>query len=101
MDFVTRLPRTLGGYNAIWVIVDQLTKFAHFLPKKVSFSMDQLASLYVKEIVRMHGVLISIVSEKAPVSLPGFGIAYRKPWVLVEFQYCFSSSDRWLVRKGD
>ena len=66
MDFVTRLPRTLGGYNSIWVIIDQLTKSAHFLPTKVSFSMDQLASLYVKEIVRMHGVLVSIVSDRDP-----------------------------------
>ncbi|RVW79623.1 Transposon Ty3-I Gag-Pol polyprotein [Vitis vinifera] len=55
MDFVIGLPRTLGGNNAIWVIVDRLTKSAHFLPMKVNFSLDRLASLYVKEIVRMHG----------------------------------------------
>ncbi|KAL6323506.1 hypothetical protein AAG906_039083 [Vitis piasezkii] len=48
MDFVTGLPRTLD--NAIWVIVDRLTKSAHFLPMKVNFSMDRLASLYIKEI---------------------------------------------------
>ncbi|KAL6311082.1 hypothetical protein AAG906_021193 [Vitis piasezkii] len=66
MDFVIGLPRTLGGNNAIWVIVDQLTKSAHFLPMKVNFSLDRLASLYVKEIVRMHGVLVSIVSDRDP-----------------------------------
>ena len=66
MDFVTRLPRTLGGDNAIWVIVDRLTKSAHFLPMKVNFSMDRLASLYIKEIVRMHGVPVSIVSDRDP-----------------------------------
>ena len=66
MDFVTGLPRTLGGYNANWVIVDQLTKFAHFLPMNVGFSMNRLASLYVKEIVRMHGVPVSIVFDKDP-----------------------------------
>ena len=66
MDFVIRLPITLGGNNAIWVIVDQLTKSAHFLPMKVNFSMDHLASIYVKEIVRMHGVPVSIVSNKDP-----------------------------------
>ncbi|RVX06329.1 Transposon Tf2-2 polyprotein [Vitis vinifera] len=60
------LPRTLGGNNAIWVIVDWLTKSAHFLPMKVNFSLDCLASLYVKEIVRMHGVPISIVSDRDP-----------------------------------
>ena len=66
MDFVTVLPRTLRGYNAIWVIVDRLKKFAHFLPMKVSFSMDRLASLYVKEIMRMHDVSVSIVSDIDP-----------------------------------
>ena len=66
MDFVTGLPRTLGGNNAIWVIVDRLTKFAHFLPMKVHISKDRLASFYVKEIVRMHGVPVSIVSDRDP-----------------------------------
>ena len=66
MDFVTGLPRTLGGNNAIWVIVDRLTKSAHFLPMKVNFSMDRLVSLYIKEIVRMHGVPVSIVSNRDP-----------------------------------
>ncbi|RVW49285.1 Transposon Ty3-I Gag-Pol polyprotein [Vitis vinifera] len=66
MDFVIGLPRTLRGNNAIWVIVDWLTKSAHFLPMKVNFSLDRLASLYVKEIVRMHGVPVSIVSDRDP-----------------------------------
>ena len=66
MDFVTWLPRTLRGNNVIWVIVDRLTKSAHFLPMKVNFSMDHLAYLYVKEIVRMHGGPVSIVSDIAP-----------------------------------
>ncbi|RVW26904.1 Transposon Tf2-12 polyprotein [Vitis vinifera] len=60
------LLRTLGGNNAIWVIVNRLTKSAHFLPMKVNFSLDRLASLYVKEIVRMHGVPVSIVSDRDP-----------------------------------
>ncbi|RVX02879.1 Retrovirus-related Pol polyprotein from transposon 17.6 [Vitis vinifera] len=62
MDFVIGLPRTLGGNNAIWVIVDRLTKSAHFLPMKVNFSLDRLASLYVKEIVRMHGLTVEKVA---------------------------------------
>ena len=66
MVVMTRLLRTLGGYNAIWVIVDQLTKSPHFLPMKLSFSMDRLSSLYVKEVVRMHGVPVSIVSDRDP-----------------------------------
>ena len=66
MDFMTGLPRTLGGNNAIWVIVDRLTKSTHVLPMKVNFSMDRLASLYVKEIVRMHGLPVSIISDRDP-----------------------------------
>ncbi|RVW60195.1 hypothetical protein CK203_088260 [Vitis vinifera] len=50
MDFVVGLPRTLGDNNTIWVIVDRFTKSAHFLPMKINFSMDRLASLYVREI---------------------------------------------------
>ncbi|KAL6313607.1 hypothetical protein AAG906_006976 [Vitis piasezkii] len=66
MDFVTGLPKTLGGNNAIWVIVDWLTKSAHFLLMKVNFSMDRLTSLYIKKILRMHGVSVSIVSNRDP-----------------------------------
>ena len=66
MDVVIGLLRTSGGNNAIWVIVDWSTKSAHFLPMKVNFSLDRLASLYVKEIVRMHGVPVSIVSDRDP-----------------------------------
>ena len=64
IDFVLGLPRTQKGYNSIWVIVDRLTKSAHFLPVKKTFSMDQYAELYVAEIVRLHGVPLSIVSDR-------------------------------------
>ena len=63
MDFVTGLPRTQRQHNAIWVIVDRLTKSAHFLPVNVEDSLEKLAQLYVDEIVRLHGVPISIVSD--------------------------------------
>ena len=66
MDFVVRLPQTLRGLNAIWVIVDRLTKSAHFLPIKTIYSLDQLAQLYINEIVRLHGVPVSIVSDRDP-----------------------------------
>ncbi|XP_075478811.1 uncharacterized protein LOC142519661 [Primulina tabacum] len=55
MDFVTGLPRTPKGYNSIWVIVDRLTKSAHFLHVKTTFTMNQYAEVYVAEIVRLHG----------------------------------------------
>ena len=64
MDFVVGLPRCQSGYDAIWVIVDRLTKSAHFLPMKNSDSVEKLAELYVKEIVRLHGTPVSIVSDR-------------------------------------
>ena len=78
MDFVTGLPRTLEGNNVIWVIVDQLTKSAHFLLMKVNFSMDRLAFLYVKEIMRMHGVPVSIVSDRDPRFISRFWHSLQK-----------------------
>ena len=58
MDFVTGLPKTVSGHDAIWVIVDTLTKFAHFLPINIRFSLEKLAHLYIKEIIKLHGVLL-------------------------------------------
>ena len=66
MDFVVGLPRTQQGHDAIWVIVDRLTKSAHFLPVKVSYSLDKLAEVYIREVVRLHGVPFSIVSDRDP-----------------------------------
>ncbi|KAL5580094.1 hypothetical protein UlMin_012536 [Ulmus minor] len=64
MDFVVGLPRTAKGHDAIWVVVDRLTKSAHFMSIKTTFSLEQLAALYVQEIVRLHGVPKSIVSDR-------------------------------------
>ena len=66
MDFIIGLPRTRAGYNTIWVIVDRLTKLAHFLPIRNNFSLDRLAELYINEIVKLHGVPVSIVSDRDP-----------------------------------
>jgi len=64
MDFVTHLPRSVRGHDSIWVIVDRLTKCAHFLPINQKMSLDKLAELYVRDIVRLHGVPASIVSDR-------------------------------------
>lgn len=64
MDFVVGLPKTSKQRDAIWVIVDRFTKFAHFLPVRMTYNIDQLAELYVQEIVKLHGVSISIISDK-------------------------------------
>nr|GEV74098.1 reverse transcriptase domain-containing protein [Tanacetum cinerariifolium]GEW20792.1 reverse transcriptase domain-containing protein [Tanacetum cinerariifolium] len=64
MDFVTKLPKTSSGHDTIWVIVDRLTKSAHFISIKEIDSMETLTRLYIKEIVSRHGVLISIISDR-------------------------------------
>ncbi|GKE92903.1 putative reverse transcriptase domain-containing protein, partial [Tanacetum coccineum] len=64
IDFVSGLPRTLSGYDTIWVIIDRLTKSAHFLPKKKTYSTEKLTRLYLKEIVCRHGVPVSIISDR-------------------------------------
>ena len=64
MDFMTGLPRTQRQHDAIWVIVDRLTKSAHFLPVNVEDSLEKLAKLYVHEVVSLHGVPVSIVSDR-------------------------------------
>ncbi|GJS79910.1 putative reverse transcriptase domain-containing protein [Tanacetum coccineum] len=64
MDFMTKLPRTSSGHDTIWVIVDRLTKSAHFLPMREDYKMERLARLYLNEIVARHGVPISIISDR-------------------------------------
>nr|GEU62986.1 hypothetical protein [Tanacetum cinerariifolium] len=66
MDFITKLPRTPSGYDSIWVIVDRLTKFAHFIPVNEKFKMERLTHLYLKEIICRHEVPVSIISHRDP-----------------------------------
>ncbi|GKV24406.1 hypothetical protein SLEP1_g34021 [Rubroshorea leprosula] len=64
MDFVTGFPATKNGNDSIWVIVDRLTKSAHFLPYKTRMQIEGFAKLYLKEIVRLHGIPVSMVSDR-------------------------------------
>ena len=64
MDFITKLPRTARGADTIWVIVDRLTKSAHFLAIRESSSAEKLAEIFVRDIVSLHGVPVSIVSDR-------------------------------------
>jgi hypothetical protein len=64
MDFIVGLSRTQSGYDSIWVIMDQLTKVAHFIPVKTTYSGPQLAELYISRIVRLHGVPRKIVYDR-------------------------------------
>ena len=78
MDFVTGLPKVSQGLDAIWVIVDRLTKSAHFLPIRENFSLERLAGMYINEIVRLHGMPVSIVSDRDPRFTSRFWISLQK-----------------------
>jgi transposase InsO family protein len=64
MDFIVGLPCTTTGYDSIWVIVDRLTKVAHFIPVKTTYSGARLTELYMAQIVCLHGVPKKIVSDR-------------------------------------
>ncbi|GJZ16806.1 putative nucleotidyltransferase, ribonuclease H [Tanacetum coccineum] len=72
MDFVTKLPKTSNGYDTIWVIVDRLTKSAHFLSMRENDSMDKLAKLYLKEVVTRHGIPVLIICDRDGRFTSGF-----------------------------
>ena len=80
MNFVSGFPQASSGQDVVWVIVDRLTKTAHFLLIKMTYSMDKLAELYIKEIVQLHGIPVSlcqIVIQDSPLD---FGGVYKKHW---------------------
>jgi transposase InsO family protein len=66
MDFIVELPRTAKGFDSIWVIVDRLTKIAHFLPIKTDHPVAVYAQLYIARILSLHGVPKTIVSNRGP-----------------------------------
>ena len=72
MDFVSGLPWTSRGHNAVWVVVDRLTKSAHFLAMKTTNSLSTLSRLYVAEIMRLHGMPLSVVSDRDPHFVSNF-----------------------------
>ena len=64
MDFVVGLPRAQKQYDSIWVIVDRLTKSAHFIPVKSTYSAEDYARIFIDEIVCRHGISLSIISDR-------------------------------------
>ncbi|GJU85213.1 putative reverse transcriptase domain-containing protein, partial [Tanacetum coccineum] len=64
MDFVTKFPKSSSGHDTIWVVVDRLTKSAHFLPIREDYKTEKLAKIYTNEIVARHGVPVSIISDR-------------------------------------
>ncbi|GJS78386.1 putative reverse transcriptase domain-containing protein [Tanacetum coccineum] len=101
IDLVIKLPRSSNGYDAIWVIVDRLTKSAHFLLIREDYKMEKLARMYINEIVARHGVPVSIISDrdgrfashlwqalqKALACVMDFGGSWDTHLPLVEFSY--------------
>ncbi|GJX94400.1 putative reverse transcriptase domain-containing protein [Tanacetum coccineum] len=85
MDFITKLPKTSSGYDTIWVIVNRLTKSAHFLPMKETDMMERLTRLYLKEVVSRHVVLISIISDR-DVQLTGPKIVHENTRKIVQIK---------------
>ena len=66
IDFVSALPKTKSGNEVVWVIVDRLKKSTHFIPLRVGCTTETLAQKYMQEVVRLHGVLLTIVSDRDP-----------------------------------
>jgi hypothetical protein len=79
MDFTIGLPMTQLGYDFVWVIVDRLTKVAHFIPVKTTYSGPQLAEMYISRIVCLHEVPKKIVSDRGTQFTLRFGRGCMKP----------------------
>jgi hypothetical protein len=67
MDFIVGLPHASRGYNSIWVIVDCLTKLAHFIPVATIYRVMQYAELYLSHIVRYHGIPKTIIFDRGSI----------------------------------
>nr|GFC21509.1 retrotransposon protein, putative, Ty3-gypsy subclass [Tanacetum cinerariifolium] len=80
MDFVTGLPRTQRRHDAIWVVVDRLSKSGHFLPIRKDYSVCKLAEIFQQEIVRLHGTPSAIVSDRDPRFASRFWKGLQKAW---------------------
>ena len=72
MNFVVGLPITQRGHNGVWVVVDRLTKIVHFLPFNTKWFVAKLAKYYVREIVRLHSIPVSIISDRDVRFTSGF-----------------------------
>ncbi|GJY05295.1 putative reverse transcriptase domain-containing protein [Tanacetum coccineum] len=94
IDFITKLPRTRNGHDAIWVIVNRLTKSAHFLAIHEDYSIEKLARLYIDEITVHHGVPVSIISDRDArfTSRRNLSESLRNA---IGYEHGLSPSDRW------
>jgi hypothetical protein len=82
MDFIVGLPRTQAEYDSIWVIVDRLTKFAHFIPVKATYSGAKLGSFTCQESCAYMEYQRRSCQIEVPSSHPKFGRSFMSPWTL-------------------
>ncbi|WVZ58301.1 hypothetical protein U9M48_008584 [Paspalum notatum var. saurae] len=97
MDFIVGLPRTQKGYNSIWVVVDRLTKVAHFIPVNTTYSGARLAELYISRIVCLHGVPERIISDRGSQFTSRF---WEQLHDSLDTKLRLSPSNRWLDGKN-
>ena len=100
MDFVTHLPQTSQKHDAVWVIVDRLTKLAHFLAMRMTFTLEEFCRSYIQEIVKLHGVLVSIISNWDPSFNAHFWESFEKSHrYAIDDEHCFSSTEGQSIRE--
>ena len=78
MDFVTQFPRTVQKHDVVWVIVDRLNKSTQFLAMRMTFTPEEFYRLYIREIVWLHGVPVSIVSDRDPRFMTHFWKRFQR-----------------------
>jgi hypothetical protein len=100
MDFVIRLPRTQKGNDSIWVIIDRLTKIAHFIPVKTTFGRATIARIYLKEIVSLHGIPRKIVSDRGTQFTSILDESSASYGHQARLQHSLSPPVRWSDRKS-
>jgi hypothetical protein len=72
MEFIVGLPRTSHRYNSIWVIMDRLTKLAHFIPVAMTYRVGQYAELYISHVVHYHSISKTIISDRGSIFIAHF-----------------------------
>ena len=94
MDFVDGLPKTRKGNDSIWVVVDRLTKTAHFIPINSNRNANKLAHLFVKEIVRLHGIPKTIISDRDTLFTSRFWGSFQEVMgTEIEPKYCLPPTE--------
>ncbi|GJW43907.1 putative reverse transcriptase domain-containing protein [Tanacetum coccineum] len=99
MDLITKLPKSSHGFDTIWVIVDRLTKSAHFLPIRENDPLDKLARLYLNRIVARHGIPVSIICDRDGRFTSNFWKSFQK--ALGTDLSMSTTESRWSLEVGD